>query len=229
MAAGVPLVCQNQWGWPEMIEDGTTGFLTSDDEEMEYRLAQLAYDEELQQDIARRARSFVEFISIRRSSAGSGSICFPAWRGHDGKNENCLMPDRRQSRGTAMTRILIGALSGWKYAEPAAVPQYLDRRRICECVRFSFSDVRRLCNRNSSERTPWSVPARTTTRACHSGRAGSAAGPSPKTTGTISSSATTTPTSALLGCRSTALRAGITWAPSGNLAWATEAAGPDIF
>ena len=63
MAAGVPLVCQNQWGWREMIEDGTTGFLTSDDEEMEYRLAQLAYDEELRQDIARRARSFVEFIS----------------------------------------------------------------------------------------------------------------------------------------------------------------------
>ncbi len=63
MAAGVPLVCQNHWGWREMIEDGATGFLTDDDEQMEYRLAQLAYDEELRQGIVRRARKFLQFIS----------------------------------------------------------------------------------------------------------------------------------------------------------------------
>ena len=51
MAAGVPLVCQNQWGWKEMIIDGQTGFLANSDEEMAFRLAQLAYDEDLRQAI----------------------------------------------------------------------------------------------------------------------------------------------------------------------------------
>ena len=27
MAAGVPIVAQNDWGWREMIEHGVTGFL----------------------------------------------------------------------------------------------------------------------------------------------------------------------------------------------------------
>ena len=51
MAAGVPLVCQNQWGWKEMIQDGVTGLLADSDEEMAFRLAQLAYDEDLRQAI----------------------------------------------------------------------------------------------------------------------------------------------------------------------------------
>ena len=36
-----------------MIVDGETGFLTNNDEEMAYRLAQLAYDEDLRQAIIR--------------------------------------------------------------------------------------------------------------------------------------------------------------------------------
>jgi hypothetical protein len=59
MAAGVPLVCQNLWGWREMIVDGVTGFLANSDEEMAFRLAQLAYDEELRQRIIRAARTHV--------------------------------------------------------------------------------------------------------------------------------------------------------------------------
>jgi hypothetical protein len=63
MAAGVPLVCQNQWGWREMIEDGQTGFLTNTDEEMAYRLAQLAYDEGLRQAIIQWARAQVHDLA----------------------------------------------------------------------------------------------------------------------------------------------------------------------
>jgi hypothetical protein len=59
MAAGVPLVCQNQWGWREMIDDGQTGFLANSDEELAIRLAQLAYDEDLRQAILQRARAAV--------------------------------------------------------------------------------------------------------------------------------------------------------------------------
>ncbi len=63
MAAGVPLVCQNQWGWKEMIVDGQTGFLTNSDEEMIFRLAQLAYDEDLRAAIVRRARARVHDLA----------------------------------------------------------------------------------------------------------------------------------------------------------------------
>jgi hypothetical protein len=63
MAAGVPLVCQNAWGWKEMIVDGVTGFLTNNDDEMAFRLAQLAYDEDLRQTMIRRARAAVEELA----------------------------------------------------------------------------------------------------------------------------------------------------------------------
>ena len=46
MAAGVPIVAQNDWGWREMIEHGVTGFLGSDDCELAHYAAMLAYDEE---------------------------------------------------------------------------------------------------------------------------------------------------------------------------------------
>ena len=63
MAAGVPVVAQNQWGWREMITSGETGFLTDNDEEMCYRLAQLAYDEELRQRIVKQACAHVRDLA----------------------------------------------------------------------------------------------------------------------------------------------------------------------
>ncbi len=63
MAAGVPLVCQNAWGWKEMIEHVRTGFLTNSDEEMAFRLAQLAYDEDLRQAIIAAGRSHVQNLA----------------------------------------------------------------------------------------------------------------------------------------------------------------------
>ena len=63
MAAGVPLVVQNLWGWSEMLIDGQTGFLAGSDEEMAYRLAQLAYDEDLRQAIIERARAAVHDLA----------------------------------------------------------------------------------------------------------------------------------------------------------------------
>jgi glycosyltransferase involved in cell wall biosynthesis len=63
MAAGVPLVVQNQWGWREMIEDGQTGFLVDNDEQMAFRLAQLAYDEALRVAILERARAQVRDLA----------------------------------------------------------------------------------------------------------------------------------------------------------------------
>jgi len=61
MAAGVPIVAQNEWGWREMIEHGVTGFLGDCDEELAHFTAMLAYDEDLRSEIAQRAhRRLVE-------------------------------------------------------------------------------------------------------------------------------------------------------------------------
>lgn len=57
MAAGVPIVAQREWGWPEMIRDGETGLLGSCDEELAHQVARLAWDEGLRQFIISNARS----------------------------------------------------------------------------------------------------------------------------------------------------------------------------
>jgi len=56
MAAGVPIVTQDAWGWREMIEHGRTGFLGANDEELAHWVATLAYDEPLRLRIAKAAR-----------------------------------------------------------------------------------------------------------------------------------------------------------------------------
>ena len=63
MAAGVPIVAQNDWGWREMILDGETGFLTNSDEEMSYRLAQLAYDDRLRRNIIADANDELQHLA----------------------------------------------------------------------------------------------------------------------------------------------------------------------
>ena len=60
MAAGVPVVAQNAWGWREMIIHGETGFLGDCDEELAHYTAMLAYDEELRLEIAANARRRLE-------------------------------------------------------------------------------------------------------------------------------------------------------------------------
>jgi len=57
MAAGVPIVVERRGGWPEMIRHGDTGFCCESDEEIAYRVARLAWDEDYRLDLARRARA----------------------------------------------------------------------------------------------------------------------------------------------------------------------------
>jgi hypothetical protein len=63
MSAGVPLVCQNNWGWKEMIRHGETGFLANDDADLCYYLALLAHDDEVRMRICRNARRAVEALA----------------------------------------------------------------------------------------------------------------------------------------------------------------------
>ena len=55
MAAGVPVIAQNEWGWREMIVHGETGFLANNDCELAHFAAYLAYDEDLRQTIIANA------------------------------------------------------------------------------------------------------------------------------------------------------------------------------
>ncbi|GAB6184615.1 glycosyltransferase family 4 protein [Thermopirellula anaerolimosa] len=63
MAAGVPLVVQNQWGWREMVRHGATGFLCDNDQELAYYTAHLAYDERKRLVMAEAARAHVERLA----------------------------------------------------------------------------------------------------------------------------------------------------------------------
>lgn len=60
MAAGVPVVAQDAWGWKEMIEHGETGFLGGTNEELSHYTATLAYDESLRMKIVKEARERLE-------------------------------------------------------------------------------------------------------------------------------------------------------------------------
>jgi len=72
MAAGVPVVAQNEWGWREMIEHGVTGFLGSSDEELAHYAAMLAYDEDLRLRIVHAAHEWLvnEFANPEAIWAG---------------------------------------------------------------------------------------------------------------------------------------------------------------
>ncbi len=55
MAAGVPIVCNNTGGNPEIVQDGHSGFCVNSDAEAIFRASQLACDPELYNSIAENA------------------------------------------------------------------------------------------------------------------------------------------------------------------------------
>lgn len=56
MAAGVPIVAENRWGWKEMVVHGKTGFLANSDAELAEYATQLANNEVLRLQMAINAR-----------------------------------------------------------------------------------------------------------------------------------------------------------------------------
>lgn len=72
MAAGVPIVTENRWGWTEMIDHGETGFLADDDEAMAFFASLLAHDERLRIKIANQAREKLESVLARPDHVWQG-------------------------------------------------------------------------------------------------------------------------------------------------------------
>lgn len=56
MAAGVPIVAHNAWGWREMIEHGETGFLANSPQEFAHWATELANNETLRLSVTHHAR-----------------------------------------------------------------------------------------------------------------------------------------------------------------------------
>ncbi len=59
MACGVPVVAENEFGWPEVVLRGETGFLAADHGEFVAHVAALAKDEKLRLRIAQQARDYL--------------------------------------------------------------------------------------------------------------------------------------------------------------------------
>jgi hypothetical protein len=74
MAAGVPIVAPNRWGWREMIRHGETGYLAETDDEVAYYAARLAYDEPHRLAMAGEARRVLE------EELASPAALWQAWR-----------------------------------------------------------------------------------------------------------------------------------------------------
>jgi hypothetical protein len=60
MATGVPIVTENQWGWPEMIRSGESGLLARDYRELISHVKRLAEDESMRLELAHNARRRLE-------------------------------------------------------------------------------------------------------------------------------------------------------------------------
>ena len=75
MAAGVPVVAENRWGWREMIRHGQTGYLADNEDELAFYAARLAYDEDLRMEMVSRARKVLE------EELANPEILWDAWRG----------------------------------------------------------------------------------------------------------------------------------------------------
>lgn len=72
MAAGVPIVAENRWGWREMIRHGQTGYLADTDDELAFYSARLAYDEDHRMEILHRARKVLEEDLVDPASLWAG-------------------------------------------------------------------------------------------------------------------------------------------------------------
>lgn len=71
--AGVPVVVENDYGLPEMIENGHSGFLCNTADEMSFRASELAFDFDLRQEVIDAGRARLE------ATYANADRCWAAW------------------------------------------------------------------------------------------------------------------------------------------------------
>ena len=72
-AAGVPLVVEDDFAFPDLIVNGVTGFLCKSSDEMSFRASELAFDE------AKRKRVIFAAHDHLREEIASAARCWEAW------------------------------------------------------------------------------------------------------------------------------------------------------
>lgn len=73
MMAGVPLIVENDYAFPELIDDGVTGYLCKSSDEMSFRASELAFDEEKRKKMIYTAHDYLV------NDIASPSKCWMAW------------------------------------------------------------------------------------------------------------------------------------------------------
>jgi glycosyltransferase involved in cell wall biosynthesis len=73
-AAGVPIIVEDDFAFPELIVDGETGFLCKSSDEMSFRASELAFNE------ARRKRIVDAGYEYLKANIASAPRCWEAWK-----------------------------------------------------------------------------------------------------------------------------------------------------
>ena len=73
-AAGVAVVVEDDYAFPELIEDGVTGYRCKTSDEMSYRASELAFDE------PKRKRMVEAAHSVLVNEIASDARCWEPWR-----------------------------------------------------------------------------------------------------------------------------------------------------
>jgi hypothetical protein len=73
-AAGVPLIVEDDFAFPELIINGTTGFLCKSSDEMSFRASELAFDETRRKQMIHAGRERL------LSDIASASVCWEPWK-----------------------------------------------------------------------------------------------------------------------------------------------------
>lgn len=71
--SGTILVCENDYGFREYVQDGVTGFLCNSADEMAMRASQLAFDPDLRKRMAKAAHQEL------KETFGNSGLCWKGW------------------------------------------------------------------------------------------------------------------------------------------------------
>ena len=73
-ASGVPLIVEKDFAFPELIDDGVTGYLCQSSDEMSFRASELAFDETKRKNVIDAGYDYL------RSKIASADLCWKAWQ-----------------------------------------------------------------------------------------------------------------------------------------------------
>ncbi len=71
---GVPFICEKNYAFPDLVQDGITGYMCSSSDEMSYRASELAFDEQKRKKMIYNAYDFLV------NEIASREKCYAPWK-----------------------------------------------------------------------------------------------------------------------------------------------------